>query len=339
MATKKALQKRRKMGTQYSVQPVQVHAIINCIGGQINRWKGLSMLETRLLQYFLTVAEERNITNAARTLHITQPTLSRQMAQLEQEVGVKLFKKGSRPLELTNEGMLLRRRASEILELAQKTERELSSQEVQLEGRISIGSGELYAADIMSNVIAAFHREYPRVLFDVYTANADEIKNRMDDGLTDIGLLLEPVDVEKYDYIRMSDRERWVVLIPSGVPLARKEYVTPEDLAEIPVIMPSRQKIHDEVASWFGSYYTKLNISAVSNLSTNAALMVKAGMGYALIVEGGLPFLDRSEICMRPLKPELFGTTVLTWKRNQPMGLAVEKFVKFTKCFLGMEVL
>lgn len=295
------------------------------------------MIETRLLQYFLTVAEEQNITRAAKVLHITQPTLSRQMAQLEQEIGVKLFVKGSRPLVLTNEGMLLKRRANEILELTKKTEEELSAQEAWFEGKISIGCGELSAFHTLSKIIAEFHQEYPRVQFDVYTANADQIKNRMDNGLTDIGLLLEPVDIERYDYIRMPEKERWVVVLPSGVPLARNEYVTPKDLADIPVIMPSRQKVHDEVAKWFGAYYAKLDISAVSNLSTNAALMVRSGMGYALSVEGGLPFLDTAEVCMKPLKPELFSTSVFVWKQNQPMGLAVEKFIAFSKCFLGIE--
>lgn len=248
------------------------------------------MVETRLLHYFLTVARERNITNAAKALHITQPTLSRQMALLEEEIGAKLFVRDRRPLSLTDEGLLLRRRAEEILELLEKTESEVSSREEQVEGSISIGCGELASVRLLAQLIADFSRQHPRVVFDVYTANADQIKRRMDDGLTDIGLLLEPVDMECYEYIRMPVKERWAAVMPSGVPIAKREYVTAKDLAGIPVIMPSRQKVHDEVASWFGSCYEKLQVTAVSNLSTNAALMVRSGLGYALVVEGRCPF-------------------------------------------------
>lgn len=159
----------------------------------------------------------------------------------------------------------------------------------------------------------------------------------MDDGLTDIGLLLEPVDMERYEYIRMPVKERWAALMPSGVPLAKREHVTAKDLAEIPVIMPSRQKVHDEVASWFGSYYEKLQVIGVSNLSTNAALMVRSGLGYALIIEGALPFLEQSEVCMVPLYPELTATSVLAWKRGQPFSTAANRFLKYATCFLGMK--
>lgn len=295
------------------------------------------MIETRLLHYFLTVAREQNITNAAKVLHITQPTLSRQMALLENEIGVKLFIRDSRPLSLTDEGLLLRRRAEEILELIEKTETEITVQEEQVEGTVAIGCGELASVKLLTELIANFSQQHPRVVFDVYTANADQIKRRMDDGLTDIGLLLEPVDMERYEYIRIPVRERWAAVMPSGVPLAKREHVTAKDLADIPVIMPSRQKVHDEVASWFGNYYEKLRVIGVSNLSTNAALMVRAGLGYALIIEGGLPFLEQSEVCLLPLYPELTATSVLAWRRGQPFSTAVNRFLEHAKCFLSMK--
>ena len=295
------------------------------------------MVETRLLHYFLTVARERNITNAAKVLHITQPTLSRQMTLLEEQLGVKLFVRDSRPLALTDEGLLLRRRAEEILELVEKTEAEVSAQEEQVEGAVSIGCGELASTKLLMEMVAGFSEEFPRVTFDVYTANADRIKHRMDNGLTDVGLLLEPVEMERYEFIRMPVRERWVAMMPSGVPLARREYVTARDLDDIPVIMPSRQKVHDEVASWFGDDYEKLRLIGTSNLSTNAALMVQAGMGYALTVEGSMPFLEQSRIRMIPLYPELTATSVLAWKRGQPISTAVSRFLEYIKCFLSME--
>lgn len=294
------------------------------------------MIETRLLHYFLTVARERNITNAAKALHITQPTLSRQMSLLEDELNVKLFIRDSRPLSLTDEGLLLRRRAEEILALMEKTQAEIATQEEQVEGTVSIGCGELASVKLLTEMIEGFSQQHPLVSFDVYTANADQVKRRMDDGLTDIGLLLEPVDMECFEYIRMPVKERWAALIPAGVPLAKRAHVTAGDLAEIPVIMPSRQKVHDEVASWFGSHYDKLRVVGVSNLSTNAALMVRAGLGYALIIEGALPFLEQSEVRMVPLHPELTATSVLAWKRGQPFPTAVSRFLAFIKCFLGM---
>lgn len=295
------------------------------------------MIETRLLHYFLTVAKEQNITNAAKVLHITQPTLSRQMTLLEEEVGARLFYRGSRPLALTNEGLLLRRRAEEILELLEKTETELAVHEEQVEGTISIGCGELAAVKLLTEMIAGFCEKYPRVVIDLYTANADQIKRRIDEGLTDVGLLLEPADMECYEYIRMPMKERWAAIMPSGVPLAKREYATAGDLADVPVIMPSRQKVYDEVANWFGKYYEKLKITGASNLSTNAALLVRAGLGYALIVEGALPFLEQSEVCMVPLYPELTATSVLAWKRGYPLSTAAMRFLEYVKCFLSMK--
>lgn len=295
------------------------------------------MIETRLLYYFLTVAKEQNITNAAKRLHITQPTLSRQMVQLEEEIGANLFLRGSRPLTLTNEGLLLMRRAEEILDLVEKTKVELSMQEEQVEGVISIGCGELAAVKLLSEWIAGFCGKYPQVAFEVYTANADQIKRRIDEGLTDVGLLLEPADMECYEYVRMPVKERWAAVMPSGVPLAKREYVTAKDLADIPVIMPSRRKVYDEVANWFGDYYENLKMAGVSNLSTNAALLARAGIGYALIIEGGLPFLERSEVCVVPLYPELTATSVLAWKRGQPFSAAVSRFLEYIKCLLSME--
>lgn len=295
------------------------------------------MIETRLLHYFLTVAREQNITNAAKALHITQPTLSRQMAMLEEELGTRLFIRDGRPLTLTDEGHLLRRRAEEILELVEKTQAEVASHEEQVEGTVSIGCGELASVRVLMDVIADFSQRYPRVAFDVYTATADQIKRRMDDGLTDIGLLLEPVDMERYEHIRMSIRERWAAVMPAGVPLARRKHVTARDLADIPVILPSRQKVYDEVVSWFGSAYESMQVIGVSNLGTNAAMMVRAGLGYALIVEGALPFLKKSEVCMVPLYPELTATSVLAWKRRQPFSTATSRFLEHAKCSLSMK--
>lgn len=292
-------------------------------------------MELRVLRYFLTVVNEESITKASNALHITQPTLSRQLSQLEDEIGVKLFERGSRKITLTNEGLLLRRRAEEILQLVSKTEKEMTEQEEFVDGEISIGCGELASVQILAEIIKSFHEKYPLVRYDIHTANADHIRERLDKGLTDIGLLLEPVDIDKYEFIRMNVKEKWVVLMRTDDPLAEKESVTPEDLSDLPVCIVKRSLVKNEIASWFGDYFNKLNIQFTSNMSTNAAIMVRNGLTYALVLEGSLPYWHTESVCYRPLYPELTATSVLAWKRHQPQSLATEKFIEHIRNYLS----
>lgn len=293
-------------------------------------------MEIRVLRYFLTVVREESITKAAEVLHITQPTLSRQLSQMEEEVGVKLFHRGVRKIDLTNEGILLRRRAEEILQLVDKTEKELIEQEEQVEGKISVGCGEIAAVQVLPKLIKTFREKYPQVTFDIFTATADLVKEQMDKGLLDIGLLLEPVDMEKYDFIRLDVKEKWVVLMRPDSPLAEKESVTAKDLSGLPLILPRRMNVQNELASWFGDHYDSLNVIFTSNLSTNSAIMVTGGLAYSLVIEGAVPFWDQSKVTYRPLSPPLMATSVLAWKRGQPFSLAASKFIGHMKCFLGI---
>jgi DNA-binding transcriptional LysR family regulator len=293
-------------------------------------------MEIRVLRYFLTVVREESITKAAEALHITQPTLSRQLAQLEEEVGVKLFSRGTRKIVLTNEGILLRRRAEEIMELIDKTEKELAEEEELIDGKIAIGCGELAAVQVLGELFASFSRKYPLVSYDLYSATADQVKERMDKGLTDIGLLLEPVNLEKYDFIRLDVKERWVAVMRPNDVLAKQEYVTAKDLENLPISIPGRPGVQSELASWFDNRFKNLRILITSNMSTNAAIMVQKGLSYALVIEGSLPFLEKSKICCKPLYPELIATTVFAWKRRQPFSLATTKFIEYAKCFLSM---
>lgn len=294
-------------------------------------------MEIRVLRYFLTVVREQSITKASEVLHITQPTLSRQLAQMEDEVGVKLFDRGTRKITLTNEGLLLRRRAEEILQLVDKTEKELIEQEEQVEGKITIGCGEMASVQLLPNLFESFHKKYPRVNFDLYTATADHVKDQMDRGLVDIGLLLEPIDIEKYEFIRLDMKEKWVVLMRPDDSLAKKEFVTAGELSERPLVLPRRLRVQSELASWFGDYYENLNVLFTSNLSTNAAIMVANGLAYSVVIEGAVPFWDPSKITYRPLQPLLTSTSVLAWKRGQPFSPASTKFIEHIKCLLGME--
>lgn len=293
-------------------------------------------MEIRVLRYFLTAAREQSITKAADVLHITQPTLSRQLAQMEDEIGVKLFDRGTRKITLTNEGILLRRRAEEILQLVDKTEKELTEQDEQVEGKITIGCGEIASVQLLPELFESFHKKYPLVTFDIYTATADNVTEQMDKGLIDVGLLLEPIDIEKYDFIRLDIKERWVVVMRPDSPLAEKEFITAKDLSELPLIMPRRLKVQSELASWFGDYYDSLNVLFTSNLNTNGAVMVNGGLAYSIVIEGAMSFWDQSKITYRPLYPSLTATSVLAWKRGQPFSLASTKFIEHVKCLLGM---
>lgn len=294
-------------------------------------------MEIRVLRYFLTVVREESITKAAQVLHITQPTLSRQLAQMEESMGVKLFLRGTRKIVLTNEGMLLRRRAEEILELVDKTERELLEQEEQVEGVVSIGCGDLRSVQKLPELIRTFHEKYPLVTFDLYTATADHIKERMDRGLTDIGLLLEPVDLEKYDFIRLEGEEQCVVTMHPDAPLAAKEYITPEDLAGVPLILPGRPSIQGEIANWFGDYYDKIQVLFTSNLPASSGVMANQKLAYSINTCGSIDFWDQTKLTYRPLMPPLISTCALAWKRQQPFGIAAEKFISHVKKCLAKQ--
>lgn len=285
-------------------------------------------MEIRVLRYFLTVVREESITKAAEVLHITQPTLSRQLAQLEENMGVKLFLRGTRKIVLTNEGILFRRRAAEILELVDKTEREMAVQENEVKGVVAIGCGDVKSVEVLTGLIRSFHEKYPFVTFEIYTATADHIQERMDRGITDIGLLVEPVDMVKYDYIRLKEQEEWVVVMHPDSPLAEKASVKAEDLRGMPLIMPNRSGMQNELANWFGEEYEKLNILFTNNLPDNSAVMVRNRLGYALVICGSASLWDDKKIICRPLEPRLTTTCVLAWKRENPFGIAAEKFIE-----------
>lgn len=293
-------------------------------------------MEIRVLRYFLTVVREEGINRAAEVLHITQPTLSRQLAQLEEEVGVKLFHRGSRKITLTSEGILLRRRAEEILALVDRTEQELIQQDEQVEGRIVIGGGELAAMQELPEIIASFREKYPLVTFDLLTGSADMVKEQMEKGLIDIGVLLEPIDIEKFDFIRLKEKERWVVLMRPDDPLARKDGVTANDLKGKPLILPRRTNVQNEVLNWLGSAYQERQVLFTGNFATNSALMVQRGLAYSLVIEGAVPFWDKEKIVSRPFSPELTASSVFAWKKQQPFSLAAGKFIRHMRCFLSI---
>ena len=286
-------------------------------------------MELRLLEFFLTVAREESINRAAEVIHISQPTLSRQLALLEEELGVKLFIRGNKGVKLTDEGILLQRRAQEILDLVGKTEDELQAQDAEVEGIITIGAGELASFAYLGSLMKSFRAAHPRVRYDVISGAADEITEGMDRGLIDISLLLEPVNISKYEFIRLPGTEHWACAMRPDDALAQKDLVTPADLAGRQLLLPRRMSVQRELAHWFGKRWAKLNVFCTQSLTTNCSMIVAQGPEISLIIEGSLPDRDRSRIITRRLQPDLQASSVVCWKRDVPAPAAVTAFIDF----------
>ena len=286
-------------------------------------------MELRVLRYYLTVAREENITRAADMLHITQPTLSRQMAELEEELHTRLFERTNRKIVLTESGMLLRRRAEELISLADKVQQEFQSGGDELTGLISIGSGVTAAVSAcLPKLLQDYAQKYPQVRFELHTGTAAGIKDLLDKGLLDIGILMEPIEVEKYDFVRLPVKEVWGILMPADDPLAQKTAITPGDLQDLPLIVSWRIR-EREAKAWFGGDTEHLNVFCTYDLIDNAATLVEHRLGYAFVIQGALK--PAPGLTFRPLAPEVSNTSVLVWKRYQPSNRAVQKFIELAQ--------
>lgn len=284
-------------------------------------------MELRVLRYFLTLAREESISRAADALYITQPTLSRQLAELEEELGVRLFERGKRKITLTEEGVLLRRRAEEMTELADKTERELRKSSEQFAGVVSIGAAETVAAELLVRAVDSLRKKYPEVTFQLDAGIADHVKERIDAGLLDLGLLIEPGDIAKYDFLRLGIDDRCGILMNASASLAEKEYVTVEDLDGLPVVGPAREGVRQFYRNALGEKFDKLNMIATFNLVNNAAWFARLNVGYVFTIEGTLRHFGTPDLCFRPFYPELRQSTFFVWKKYQPLSRAVQAFI------------
>lgn len=285
-------------------------------------------MDMRVLQYFLMTAREENVTRAAQLLHITQPTLSRQLAQLEDELGVELFHRGKHNVYLTDEGLLFRRRAQELLDLANRARGELRQTEEELSGTVIIGSGEFLSVDELAEMIAAFQKEHPLVHFDLRSGNNQNIIDWIERGMLDMGLLLEPVDVRKFDFVRMKQTEEWGVLVRKDSPLASHDVIRPGELCGTPVITVDDEAVHNELASWSGDFAAGMSSDVTYNLLYNAAMVVRRKGTAAVCIRLNCDYPDLKFI---PLEPKLTLHTVLTWKEHQPFSKTVLAFVRFLK--------
>ena len=289
-------------------------------------------MEIRVLKYFLAVAREGSITGAADFLHLTQPTLSRQLKDLEKELGQKLFIRGSHNITLTPEGMLLRKRASEIIEMVEKTESEFNSISEIIGGDIHIGCGETDAMKDVVEVMNDLTHDYPDIKFHIYSGNAEDVTEKLDKGLLDFGVLIQPIDLSKYDHIALPQKDVWVVIMRKDSPLAQKDVIEFKDLVKLPIIasrqMSRKYSADSGFLDWFGEEFDNLHIAATYNLVFNAAIMVEAGMGYAVTLDKLVNTSENSQLCFRPLSPKLESGLDIVWKRYQIFSPAAKLFLE-----------
>lgn len=288
-------------------------------------------MELRVLNYFLVAAREENFTRAAEQLHVTQPTLSRQIADLEQELGVKLFIRSNHNIILTEDGMILKRRAQELLALADKTKNDFRYKEENLEGTITIGSGEFLATRVLTEGIAAFSRKHPLVQFELYSGNAGNVREGMDRGLLDVGLMSEPIDIRKYDFVSMPVTEKWGAWVREDAALAGLFAITPEDLAGLPIITTVSDIPQSNIGKWLGEYVDQVKVIAKGNLLYNEALLAQSDLGIVIGMKlnceyAGLKFV--------PFSPALESGTALVWKKEQIFSATVAAFIDHMKKYI-----
>ncbi|MFP7416023.1 LysR family transcriptional regulator [Priestia filamentosa] len=293
-------------------------------------------MELRVLRYFLTVAREGNITRAADFLHVTQPTLSRQLKELEQKLGKKLFIRSSHSIILTDEGILLRKRAEEIVDMVDKLEAEFSSMEETISGDVYIGGGETDAMRQIARVVKELQLNYPNIRYHLYSGNEEDVTDRLDRGLLDFGILIQPADLSRYNYINIPAKDVWGVVMRKDSPLAVKNTIQAVDLLNVPLIC-SRQAMKqtyskNEFADWFGEDFDKLNVVTTYNLAYNAAIMVEEGLGYAITLDKIVDTSSDSNLCFKPLEPRLESGLNIVWKKHQVFSIAANMF------FLKMQV-
>ncbi|MFQ8602416.1 MAG: LysR family transcriptional regulator [Anaerovoracaceae bacterium] len=288
-------------------------------------------MELRVLQYFLTICREENILGAAQSLHLSQPTLSRQLKDLEAELGKQLFIRGNRKITLTEEGMILRKRAEEIIQLVQKTEDEISLPDKTIAGNIYIGAGETDGVRFIAKAQQTIRKDYPLVRFHMESGDSVTTVERLDKGLLDFALVFGKVDSSKYASLKIPYLDTWGVLMRRDSPLAEKKSVQPEDLWDKPLLISRQEYTKKTLFPWLKQDREQLNIIGTYNLLFNASIMVEEGLGYALGLDRIINVSGNSRLCFRPLFPRVQSDTHIIWKKHQALTKHAEKFLKQLK--------
>ena len=286
-------------------------------------------MELRVLRYYLAIVREQSISRAAERLNLTQPTLSRQLMELEEELGVRLIKrsKKGRGVTLTEEGLLLKARAEEIVELADRTEAEVARQGEEAVGDVYIGAGETDAMRLLAQGMERVRRNHPRIRFHLFSGNAETVAERLDKGLLDFGVFIGETDLSRYDFIPLGAVDVWGVLLKEDDPLAEKEAVTPADLRNAPLILSQQSLRSNELSGWFGRNMERLHVTATYNLIHNATFLVEEGVGCAVTIDR-LVNVSGRPLCFRPLEPRLEGRLNIAWKKHQVFSKAAELFMR-----------
>lgn len=292
-------------------------------------------MDIRVLRYFLTVARVGSITGAANYLHLTQPTLSRQLQILEKELGQQLLIRTNHNVSLTPEGMILRKRAEEIVDMVEKTEIEFSSLKNEIAGEIHIGCGETEIIKYVAEVINEIRKSYPGIIFHIYSGIYEDVIEKIDNGLLDFGITLQPTDLTKYNSINLPGKDTWGIIMRKDSELAKKDFVTFEDMENVPLILARkafRKPTPDnEFYRWFNNKKDKLNIAATHTLFYNAAIMVEQGIGYMFTLNNLANTSKNSNLCFRPIKPTIEIGWDIIWKKYQVFSPAAKLFLEKLK--------
>lgn len=292
-------------------------------------------MDLKSLRYFLAIADEGSISAAAESLNLSQPNISRQMTLLEKELGAKLFERGSRRIVLTEEGMLLRRRAVEILQLADTAVTEIGSAGKDVIGTVRIGCGETDAMRVVARAIRRFSETHPMVRFELHSGNAEDVSDLLERGLVDFGVLIEPTDKTRYDYLSFPTDIRWGALVRRDDPLARLHGVSPSDISGRRVIVSRQNMAANGISGWMGPDFPEPDVIATYNLLFNASLLVSEGVGIALCLEGIVNTSGDSDLVFVPFEPELRVGMSLVWKKNSVQGRAQRLFLDGLREFFG----
>ena len=286
-------------------------------------------MDVRVLRYFLAVAREETISRAAEAVHVTQPTLSRQMMELEEELGKTLFLRGKRRISLTEEGMFFRRRAQEIVDLVDKTRAEFQAMDAHISGEVWIGGGETDAMRLLVRTARRLRASHPHIAYHLFSGNAEAVAERLDKGLVDFGVFIGATDLSKYDFLALPVTDVWGVLMRRDSPLAARRTIRPQDLRGLPLICSRQSLVRNELAGWMGDSCGTPDTVATYNLLYNASLMVEEGMGYALCLDRIIRTADDSLLCFRPLEPRLEVSLHVAWKKDQVFSRAAARFLQY----------
>lgn len=286
-------------------------------------------MDTRVLKYFLTVAQTNNITKAAKQLHVTQPTLSRQIMDLEHELNATLFDRNQRRMQLTRAGVLFQRRATTILQLLDQTEEELHQKGDALTGTVNLGCVVSNASAFLMQLVNQFQQQHPDVFFNLFDGDGDVLRRQIDEAETELACLIEPVEAAKYNYLVLPVHEQWGIILRADDPLAQRKSFTKDDLSKLPLIIPHRNIVRDQVSDILKLDLRKLNAKVSNNLPNNAMELIRSGQYYGLAIGGILGLYHDPSLAFVPFSPTTSTGHVLVWKKNRTLSPAAEAFLQF----------